>query len=177
MIHVTPLHPCINVDNSRSESVDARSHSRSRLPTTSRPLSTHGGPTRTAQPNQGSLSSPSPPRHGTHPHAILIPPHRLAARAVPLCSQACTAILSPARALYSKTLGRPSSTQFSLDMDSQTQAQPHHSVLPQLPHFKAKGPSPRPLLLFRTFAPSFRHFLSFSMTVSALISAASSSAW
>ena len=175
MIHVTPLHPCINVDNSRSESGDAQSHSRSRLPTTSKPLSTHSGPTRTAQPNQGSLSSPSPPRHGTHPHAILIPPHRLAARAVLLCSQACTAILSPARALYSKTLGRPSSTHFSLDMDHRRRRRNRTTQSCLNCHTSKR--KVRPHAPSSSSAPSFRHFLSFSMTVSALISAASSSAW
>ncbi|KAH9005630.1 HLH-domain-containing protein [Lactarius hatsudake] len=64
------------VDYSRSESADARSRSRSRPPTATEPPSTHGGPTRTARPKRGSVSSASPPRHGPHPHAILIPSHR-----------------------------------------------------------------------------------------------------
>jgi hypothetical protein len=72
------------VDYSRSESVDARSRSRSRPPTAPEPPSTHGGPTRTARPKRGSVSSPSPPRHGAHPHAILIPPHRQSTSGLPV---------------------------------------------------------------------------------------------
>jgi hypothetical protein len=72
------------VDYSRSESVDARSRSRSRPPTASEPPSTHGGPARTARPKRGSVSSASPPRHGAHPHAILIPPHRQSTSGLPV---------------------------------------------------------------------------------------------
>ncbi|KAH9041491.1 HLH-domain-containing protein [Lactarius deliciosus] len=72
------------VDYSRSESADARSRSRSRPPTATEPPSTHGGPTRTARPKRGSVSSASPPRHGPHPHAILIPSHRQSSSALPV---------------------------------------------------------------------------------------------
>ncbi|KAI9454494.1 HLH-domain-containing protein [Russula earlei] len=72
------------VDYSRSESADARSRSRSRPPTASEPPSTHGGPARTARPKRGSVSSVSPPRHGAHPHAILIPPHRQSTSGLPV---------------------------------------------------------------------------------------------
>jgi len=72
------------VDYSRSESVDARSRSRSRPPTAPEPPSTHGGPARTARPKRGSVSSASPPRHGAHPHAILIPPHRQSTSGLPV---------------------------------------------------------------------------------------------
>ncbi|KAI0253379.1 helix-loop-helix DNA-binding domain-containing protein [Lactifluus subvellereus] len=72
------------VDYSRSESADARSRSRSRPPTTTEPPSTHGGPARTARPKRGSVSSVSPTRHGAHPHAILIPPHRQTSSALPV---------------------------------------------------------------------------------------------
>jgi len=72
------------VDYSRSESADARSRSRSRPPTAPEPPSTHGGPARTARPKRGSVSSASPPRHGAHPHAILIPPHRQSTSGLPV---------------------------------------------------------------------------------------------
>ena len=72
------------VDYSRSESADARSRSRSRPPTATEPPSTHGGPARTARQKRGSVSSASPPRHGPHPHAILIPSHRQSTSALPV---------------------------------------------------------------------------------------------